>query len=81
MIDGHFVAGGVRRQIPVIRLRLLITLQTTVSTNPFAASMLSANFQDPWTFDPGRWIGQNTRDQLDASQPFSLGPRACLGRT
>lgn len=25
-------------------------------------------------------MGENSRDNLDASQPFSLGPRGCLGR-
>jgi cytochrome P450 len=25
-------------------------------------------------------MGENAQDTLDASQPFSLGPRGCLGR-
>ncbi|KAA8909875.1 benzoate 4-monooxygenase cytochrome P450 [Sphaerosporella brunnea] len=54
---------------------------TIVSTAPLAASMSSANFKDPWKFDPGRWIGQNDVDDLEASQPFSLGVRGCLGRS
>jgi cytochrome P450 len=53
---------------------------TIVSTNPFAASMSTANFKDPWVFKPERWLGKNTEDQLDASQPFSYGARSCLGR-
>lgn len=53
---------------------------TIVSTNPFAASMSSANFVDPWDFKPERWLGENTEDNLEASQPFSHGPRSCLGR-
>jgi cytochrome P450 len=31
-------------------------------------------------FKPERWMGANQEDILEASQPFSLGPRACLGR-
>ncbi|EKG12711.1 Cytochrome P450 [Macrophomina phaseolina MS6] len=54
---------------------------TIVSTNPFAASMSSANFIDPWEFRPERWLGENTADDLEASQPFSHGPRSCLGRS
>ncbi|CAD6591261.1 MAG: hypothetical protein ASARMPRED_005286 [Alectoria sarmentosa] len=53
---------------------------TIVSTNPTAASLSPANFDEPLTFRPERWIGKNTKDILDASQPFSLGPRGCLGR-
>ncbi|KAJ2997219.1 hypothetical protein NUW58_g719 [Xylaria curta] len=52
----------------------------TVSTNPLAACLSQDNFQDPWSFKPERWIGQNEHDDLDCSQPFSLGTRACMGR-
>jgi cytochrome P450 len=51
-----------------------------VSTNPFAASMSTANFKDPFTFRPERWLDENSSDDLDASQPFSYGPRVCMGR-
>ncbi|KAI4781710.1 hypothetical protein E4T52_03385 [Aureobasidium sp. EXF-3400] len=52
-----------------------------VSTNPFAASMSSANFKDPFKFAPKRWLGTNNQDDLEAAQPFSSGPRACMGRS
>ncbi|KAL8747224.1 MAG: hypothetical protein Q9184_007629, partial [Pyrenodesmia sp. 2 TL-2023] len=42
--------------------------------------MTKANFEDPWTFRPERWLGANKTDELEASQPFTLGTRACLGR-
>ncbi|ORY66218.1 benzoate 4-monooxygenase cytochrome P450 [Pseudomassariella vexata] len=54
---------------------------TIVSTNPFAASMSSENFRDPYKFDPERWLTSDPQDILDASQPFSLGPRGCLGKS
>ncbi|KAK3301896.1 cytochrome P450 [Chaetomium strumarium] len=55
---------------------------TIVSTNPVAASLDSRYFSEPMAFKPGRWLASsgNTRDNLAATQPFSLGPRACLGR-
>lgn len=34
-------------------------------------------------FHPERWLGTDPRfanDRLDISQPFSIGPRACIGR-
>ncbi|EAA63243.1 hypothetical protein AN3275.2 [Aspergillus nidulans FGSC A4] len=53
---------------------------TIVSTNPLAASMDPANFDTPWAFCPERWIRLSEKDQLEASQPFSMGSRSCLGR-
>lgn len=55
-------------------------VKTVVSTNPVAASLDARNFKDPLSFKPERWLGDNKTDKLDASQPFSLGPRGCLGR-
>ncbi|KAB8068631.1 cytochrome P450 [Aspergillus leporis] len=53
---------------------------TIVSTNPLAASLDPRHFDAPWSFCPERWLRLNTEDQLEASQPFSMGPRSCLGR-
>ncbi|KAI9787991.1 MAG: hypothetical protein M1816_007295 [Peltula sp. TS41687] len=54
---------------------------TVVSTNPIAACLDPANFNDPLSFRPERWMDENHRDALGASQPFSLGPRGCIGRS
>lgn len=53
---------------------------TIVSTNPVAASLSTANFKSPLEFSPERWLDHNEKDILDATQPFSLGARGCLGR-
>lgn len=53
---------------------------TIVSTNPVASSLASSNFESPFEFKPERWLGEDPNDALEASQPFSLGPRGCLGR-
>ena len=45
--------------------------------------MSSANFVSPKSFIPERWLGTDLRyanDQLQASQPFSVGPRNCIGQ-
>ncbi|KAG5805234.1 hypothetical protein H9Q74_009704 [Fusarium xylarioides] len=52
---------------------------TEVSVDNFAMSHDPLYFPDPDRFDPRRWIGKAARKSLDASRPFSLGPRACLG--
>ncbi|KAG8627846.1 hypothetical protein KVT40_003719 [Elsinoe batatas] len=53
---------------------------TVVSAAPFASCMSSTNFHEPWSFKPERWLDKNGMDDLEASQPFSLGPRGCMGR-
>ncbi|KAI0550323.1 cytochrome P450 [Xylaria curta] len=52
----------------------------TVSTATLGSSNSTVNFDRPFEFIPERWIGENSRDMLDASQPFSIGARGCLGR-
>ncbi|KAI0534394.1 putative cytochrome P450 [Xylaria digitata] len=37
-------------------------------------------FHDPFTFKPERWIDPDCKDVKEASQPFSLGPRGCIGK-
>ncbi|KAI0179448.1 benzoate 4-monooxygenase cytochrome P450 [Hypoxylon sp. FL1284] len=54
---------------------------TIVSTNPVAACLSETNFKDPELFRPERWLETNKHDNLDASQPFSMGARICLGQS
>ncbi|KAI4217471.1 MAG: hypothetical protein LQ351_000066 [Letrouitia transgressa] len=54
---------------------------TVVSTNPLAAGLSPVNFKDPLEFKPERWLGTNETDITEATQPFSLGARGCLGRS
>ncbi|KAI1379809.1 putative cytochrome P450 [Hypoxylon crocopeplum] len=64
-VDGHFLPAG-----------------TIVATNPLAASLDAANFTDPLVFKPERWLDSyEGGDDLEASQPFSLGARGCLGKS
>ncbi|KAF2681423.1 pisatin demethylase [Lentithecium fluviatile CBS 122367] len=63
-VSGHFVPGG-----------------TTVSVCMWAATHSSRNFSAPYEFRPERWLDRSTgADKLGASNPFSLGPRGCIGR-
>ncbi|KAL9082684.1 MAG: hypothetical protein Q9165_008816 [Trypethelium subeluteriae] len=59
--------------------RLPYLRMVVVYTNPVAASLDPMNFTEPELFKPERWLG-HSEDVLDAAQPFSLGPRGCLGR-
>lgn len=56
---------------------------TTVSVHAWSATHTDRNWSKPEEFIPERWMneeGTNSVDRRDASQPFSLGPRGCIGR-
>ncbi|KAJ5864249.1 uncharacterized protein N7529_006165 [Penicillium soppii] len=65
LVNGQFVPGG-----------------TTVACHHYASYHSESNFTFPDQFIPERWLGDAgfERDQKDVLQPFSLGPRACLGK-
>ncbi|CAJ2506368.1 Uu.00g004980.m01.CDS01 [Anthostomella pinea] len=54
---------------------------TEVYTCTWVASHNPAYFENPDEFRPERWIDPNCKDVKEASQPFSLGFRACIGRS
>ncbi|KAE8392884.1 cytochrome P450 [Aspergillus alliaceus] len=56
---------------------------TTVYAHRYSAHHAAENFALPEQFIPERWMGNDCRfdsDKRDAVQPFSLGPRNCLGK-
>ena len=65
------------------------SLQTIVGVHALTASHSEANFYLPDKFIPERWLTSSTtdpssafyKDCRSASQPFSLGPRNCLGKS
>ena len=66
MIDGHFVPGNV-----------------AVSVHQMATNRSKLNWTDPDEFVPSRWLGEDERykdDKRDSMEPFSLGPRNCIGK-
>jgi cytochrome P450 len=49
----------------------------------YAVFRSPANFQDPELYLPERWLdtdGPYANDRREALQPFSFGPRNCIGR-
>ncbi|KAI8710543.1 hypothetical protein NCS52_01554400 [Fusarium sp. LHS14.1] len=52
---------------------------TEVSVDNFVMSRDTRSFPDPDSFNPDRWVGDDSGCIKEASRPFSLGPRACLG--
>ena len=65
-VSGQWVPGG-----------------TCVSVSGFSSSRSVLNFpHSPSTFDPSRWLSESSSQKANKSafNPFSLGPRNCLGR-
>ncbi|KAI2463323.1 putative cytochrome P450 [Annulohypoxylon bovei var. microspora] len=65
IIDGKFVPKG-----------------TVVSVFQYAVNHDERYWKEPQKFAPERWMDdpKYKGDQLDAMQPFSIGPRNCIGR-
>jgi len=53
---------------------------TTVSVHAWASTHSAKNFKDPDSFIPERWLDPESTDNLAASNPFSMGPRNCIGQ-
>ncbi|CAO2654499.1 Nn.00g112320.m01.CDS01 [Neocucurbitaria sp. VM-36] len=64
-ISGHYIAGG-----------------TSVYVSQHATYHSTRNFRDPDAYVPERWLGDERYkdDNRDAVNPFSFGPRNCLGK-
>lgn len=64
MVAGHFVPEG-----------------TAVAVWHWAINHDPNHFKKPMEFHPERWTGDHAfkGDKLDAVQPFSYGPRNCIG--
>jgi len=65
---------------------LLLSLQTFVEVQQWAINHSETYWKDPWAFRPERFLAASSDEAheagntLDALQPFSLGPRNCIGR-
>lgn len=68
LIDGKFVPGN-----------------TSVGVHQWSTYRSTANFAHPNHFNPERWLSDAPpefgNDDKAALQPFSLGPRGCLGKS
>lgn len=65
MVSGYFIPEG-----------------TSVGVSSYPTAHSARNFRDPDMFVPERWMGdpRYADDKRSAMQPFSFGPRNCLGK-
>ncbi|KAF4907833.1 Cytochrome P450 monooxygenase FUM2 [Colletotrichum viniferum] len=78
------VPVGVWREVPEGGTTVAghwVPARTRVSVPQFAANHSSHNFKDPEAFVPERWLpgAESEPNTKDVVQPFSLGPRNCIG--
>ncbi|PKX90507.1 cytochrome P450 [Aspergillus novofumigatus IBT 16806] len=79
------VANGMPRVVPKGGAQILgqyIPEQTYVAIPQWALYRREEYFAEPNAFHPERFLGDSrfANDRRDALQPFSVGPRNCLGR-
>ncbi|KAK2763043.1 hypothetical protein FQN54_009676 [Arachnomyces sp. PD_36] len=80
------VASGLPRVVPeggAFISDRFVPEGTAVSVTHWSANQSSSNFAQPKSFIPERWLEGNSRfasDKRDARQPFSVGPRNCIGK-
>ena len=65
MVAGHFVPEG-----------------TIIGVPQFAINHSPELWTDPMEFKPERFLGDQkyANDKIDSMQPFSIGPRNCVGK-
>ncbi|KAJ5219975.1 cytochrome P450 [Penicillium chermesinum] len=51
-----------------------------VFSSPWTIAHDPEYFKDPMEFKPERWLDPDSTDLKEASQPFSIGPNACIGK-
>ncbi|KAL2193148.1 cytochrome P450 [Corynascus similis CBS 632.67] len=82
------ISGELRRAVPpegAVVCGHFIPGDTIISVYALASCDNASNFAQPKRFTPERWLTTDERpdwtrnDHLEASQPFSVGPRNCIG--
>lgn len=82
-ISGYWLPEDVSVQSPSeLRSTRLQAAQTSVYVSQYATNHSERNFTEPDSFAPERWLDDPkfANDKKTAAQPFSYGPRNCLGK-
>jgi cytochrome P450 len=79
------ISAGLPRRVPqegAIIAGKWIPGDVSVGVNHWATYQSTANFRNPGTFIPERFLGdpEYANDNFAALQPFSTGPRNCIGK-
>jgi cytochrome P450 len=67
-----------------LEVHCLTKFQTTIGVFQWTANNSASNFHEPDLFAPERWLpnapAKFANDSKDVVQPFSTGPRNCIGK-
>lgn len=79
------ISSGLPRLTPpdgAVIANKYIPANVSVSVNHWATYQSTANFLNPSQFVPERFLGdaKYAGDKIEALQPFSMGPRNCIGK-
>ncbi|KZL80355.1 isotrichodermin c-15 hydroxylase [Colletotrichum incanum] len=79
------VTSGLIREVPEPGYRIAsehIPKGTLVEVQQWSVNHSPDNWTRPWEFRPERFLedGEGEHNHLDALQPFSVGPRNCIGK-
>lgn len=72
--------SGISSKVVFMLNRASLGDQTEVYTSAWTVTHDERNFPEATKFKPERWLDADAVDVKEASQPFSLGSRGCLGR-
>ncbi|KAF4466094.1 cytochrome P450 monooxygenase [Fusarium albosuccineum] len=93
-VDGRYIPAGVSSPQRSMFSNYILTTanlcitKTIVSCHQYSLGHSPEYFSDPESFHPERWLPENhplyskryATDNLEASKPFLIGPRTCLGK-
>jgi hypothetical protein len=77
-VAGHMVPGGYVHPRLNFEILLKVILRTELGAMRYNIFRNPDCFHEPEVFKPARWL-KNMGDNLEASLPFGLGPRTCIG--
>ena len=84
IVDGHWIPGNVSHPLRLLEMSLADIVQTTIGMQMNAANHSPDNFVEPLAFLPERWLpncdSRFSKDNKEVFQPFSAGPRNCIGQ-
>ncbi|KAL9586169.1 MAG: hypothetical protein Q9212_001090 [Teloschistes hypoglaucus] len=79
-LHGKYIPQGVRILSPSITTKSSRLCQAEINVSPWTVAHNPEYWDEPMEFKPERWLDSQSPDVKEASQPFLLGPRSCIGR-
>lgn len=79
-LHGRYIPQGVSFIAPSLITQSSRLFQAEINVSPWTVAHNPDYWDKPMEFRPERWLDPQSSDVKEASQPFLLGPRSCIGR-